>query len=181
MSTKRTSTTSAKRANRAPQDMPWIWLSREMLESEAWRAIKTLSAKRVLERIILEHMAHAGTENGNLTVTYADFIAYGVRKKSIPSAIAIVEGLGWIDITVQGKQAVEEDRYPSRYALTWLPQPARGKPATNRWRQMTTRAAARAVVRQALAHREAKRDKSAARGRHGQKRKAKVPTLQVVA
>jgi hypothetical protein len=108
-------------------------------------------------------------------------LSTGVRKKSITSAIAVVEALGWIDITVAGKQSFEGDRHASRYALTWLPQPTRGKPATNRWKLYSTPAAARAVVRQALNHREAKRDQSAARGRHGQTRKAKVTALRAVA
>jgi len=72
MSRKRTGMTAIKRENRPPKDMPWIWLTREMLESPAWRAMDMLAARRVVERIILEHMAHAGTENGNLIVTYAD-------------------------------------------------------------------------------------------------------------
>jgi hypothetical protein len=91
MSTKRTSTTSARRENRPPADMPWIWLTREMMESPAWRALGTcegVNERRVVERLMLEHMAHAGTENGNLVVTYRDFEAYGVRYKSIKTAIA---------------------------------------------------------------------------------------------
>jgi hypothetical protein len=181
MSRKRKSTTSAKRANRPPRDSTWVWATQEMMESPAWHAINTLSARRVLDCIQREHMNHGGTENGNLIVTYADFIKHGVRKKSITSAIAVLEALGWIDITSPGKQAVEGERYPARYALTWLEQPSLGKPATNRWRYITTPAAARAVVKQALDRREAKRDQSAARGRKGQKRNAQVPALQVVA
>jgi hypothetical protein len=161
MSLKRISTTSIKRANRPPPDMPWIWLTREMLESPAWCAMK-LAARRVVERIMLEHMAHGGTENGNLAVTYTNFRDYGVRHKSIKTAIEIADALGWIDITVRGRASFEDKRYASRYALTWLPQPARGKHATNRWRQITTLAAAKAVLREALARREDERDQRAA-------------------
>src|SRR5436853_407723 len=81
------------------------------------RAMDMLAARRVVERIILEHMAHAGTENGNLIVTYADFSGYGIRDKTITTAIAVAEALGWIEITVHGKASFEDQRYASRYAL----------------------------------------------------------------
>jgi hypothetical protein len=177
MSAKRTSTTSARRENRPPADMPWIWLTREMLESPTWQALG-IHERRVLERVMLEHMAHAGTENGNLVVTYRDFREYGVRDKSIKTAITAVEALGWIQIVVQGKASFEGQRYPSRYALTWLPQPSLGKPATNRWREIKTAAAAQAVLRGAIERREAERNERAARGFKGQRRK---PMLKAVA
>jgi len=170
MSRKRTGMTAIKRENRPPKDMPWIWLTREMLESPAWRAMDMLAARRVVERIILEHMAHAGTENGNLIVTYADFSGYGIRDKTITTAIAVAEALGWIEITVHGKASFEDQRYASRYALTWLPQPARGKHATNRWREIKTAEAAKAVLTVAMDRREAKRNAKAARGIKGQSR-----------
>ena len=53
---------TAKRANRPPAGAPWIWLTREMLEAPAWQAMG-LQGRRVVERIMLEHMVHAGTEN----------------------------------------------------------------------------------------------------------------------
>jgi GNAT superfamily N-acetyltransferase len=142
-------TTSAKRENRPPPDMPWIWLTREMLEAPAWRAMP-IHARRVVERVCIEHMAHAGTANGNLTVTYRDYRAYGIGQRRIRKAIEIAEALGWIEVTVRGRRSFEAERYPSRYALTWLPQPALGRHATNRWRQITTPESARAVLRQAI-------------------------------
>jgi len=63
--------------NSPPQDQPWVWLSREMLESEALRSL-SLAARRVVDRVILEQMAHAGKENGNLIVTYDDFVRFGI-------------------------------------------------------------------------------------------------------
>src|SRR5439155_12553267 len=139
----------------------------------AWRAMG-IQERRVVERIILEHMAHAGTDNGNLPVTYTDFLDDGVRDKSLTTAIAVVEALGWIDITVQGKASFEERRYPSRYALTWLPQPTRGKLATNRWREIKTLEGAKAVVEVAIERREKERDERAARGLKGQRHKPKL-------
>jgi hypothetical protein len=177
MSAKRTNITSARRSNRPPADMPWIWLTREMLVSAAWSALGT-QEKRIIERVMLEHMAHAGTENGNLIVTYQNFRDYGVRDKSIKTAITTVEALGWIEITVHGRASFEDQRYASRYALTWLPQPALGKNATNRWREIKSREVANAVLEVAIERREAERDEKAARGLKGQRRR---PKLRVVA
>ena len=42
-----------------------------------------LPARRVLERVILEHMAHGGTQNGDLTVTYDDFALNGLSSRRI--------------------------------------------------------------------------------------------------
>jgi hypothetical protein len=63
---------SAKQGNRPPKGEPWIWLTREMLSSPAWRALSP-AALKVVKRVMLEHMAHACTANGNLVVTYGDF------------------------------------------------------------------------------------------------------------
>jgi hypothetical protein len=168
---------SAKQGNRPPKGEPWIWLTREMLSSPAWRAL-TPAALKVVKRVMLEHMAHAFTANGNLVVTYSDFREYGVRNRTVRTAIAIAEALGWLDVTVRGKASFEDQRYPSRYALTWLPQPGSGKPASNRWRGIKTDQAAQAVVKDALTRREAERDERAARRRKGQTRK---PRLKAVA
>ena len=39
------------------------------------------AARLVVDRVMIEHMAHAGTENGNLVVTYADFVKFGAHIK----------------------------------------------------------------------------------------------------
>src|SRR3989442_1721252 len=76
--------------------------------------------------------------------------------------------------TVHGKASFEDQRYASRYALTWLPQPARGKHATNRWREIKTAEAAKAILTVAMDRREAKRNAKAARGIKGQSRGPKL-------
>jgi hypothetical protein len=171
---------SAKRAGQIPKGEPWIWLTREMLASPAWKAMNR-SQRRLVERVMIEHMNHAGTENGNLIVTYTDFREHGIRDKSVRTDIAIAEALGWIEITVKGKASFEDQHYPSRYALTWLPQPSRSRLASNRWREIKTDDAARLVVKDALARREADRDiladVLAARKVKGQTRKLKLKAV----
>jgi hypothetical protein len=121
-----------KEINRPPPEECWIWLTQSMLESPAWAAM-TLAARKVVERIGIEHCAHSLKQNGELTVTYENFVAFGIRRSSIIEAIAIARGLGWIDIIVQGKPAQGTYRVASEYALTWLPR-RDGTPPTNRWK-----------------------------------------------
>jgi hypothetical protein len=79
----------------------WAWLPREALESPAYRAL-SLSGHRVLARIQLEHLAHAGKENGKLPVTFLNFEEYGIHRSAIAPAIREAEALGFIRITLRG-------------------------------------------------------------------------------
>jgi hypothetical protein len=118
--------------NRPPADKPWIWLTREMIESDAWRSLSR-QAQLVIDRVMIEHMLHAGTENGNLVVTYADFEKFGIRRMSLKAAIAEAVATGLLTITLKGRPSVGPDRWPTRYALGWLPL-RDGAAAPNRWK-----------------------------------------------
>jgi hypothetical protein len=103
-----------------------------MLESEAWQSL-SLAARRVLDCVMLEHMAHAGAENGNLVVTYTNFEVFGVRRNSIKTAIEQATACGLLIITQKGRPSAGQDRWPTRYALGWLPM-SDGAAARNRWK-----------------------------------------------
>jgi hypothetical protein len=118
--------------NRPPPDEPWVWFTREMLESEAWCSC-SIAERRVLDRVMIEHMAHAGTENGNLAVTYSDFVKFGIRRQSVPGAIRAAAAKGLLIVTAKGRRSSGPDRWPARYALGWLSL-ADGSPAMNRWK-----------------------------------------------
>jgi hypothetical protein len=123
-----------EKRNRPPQGEPWAWLSRELIESDAWRTA-LINTRKVVDRLMLEHMAHGGTENGNLVVTYDDFMQSGfTRRATISAAIKDAHRRGLIDITRHGKASAGLDRWPSRYALGWLPH-SDGGAARNRWRE----------------------------------------------
>jgi hypothetical protein len=126
-----------EKRNRPPDGEPWVWLTRELLESDAWRSMSR-AARLVVDRVMVEHMAHAGTENGNLVVTYADFVKFGVRRESLPGAIADAAARGLITVTEKGRASTGPDRWPSRYALGWLPL-FDGAPALNRWKAWSPR------------------------------------------
>ena len=110
-----------------------------------------LAARKIVDREIIEHLAHAGTENGNLITTYTDFQHFGLRRRSsIAPAIIEAETLGFIDVIERGGSAYAELRNPSRYALAWLDRKD-GTPPTNRWKAFETTADARNAVLNALA------------------------------
>jgi|GEM_PF-1723851 len=109
---------------------PFVAHTREMLESVAWRSLG-INARRVLDRIEVEHMAHAGTENGSLPVTHADFIAAGVSRNQVTKAVRELHDAGFIDYRRGGRYGGE--KRPSIYRLTYIGTP--DWPATNEWKR----------------------------------------------
>lgn len=91
----------------------------EMRTSPAWRAL-SFDARRVLDRLEVEHAAHAGRENGALPCTYADFVEWGCRRESISDAIRELVALGFVEVMRQGRAGNREFRTPSLYRLTYL-------------------------------------------------------------
>src|SRR5262245_65720196 len=73
----------------------WSARRREMLESPAYRALSQ-SAHRVISRIELELCYHGGNDNGQLPVTFEDFIEYGIERGSIAPALREGEALGFL-------------------------------------------------------------------------------------
>lgn len=144
-----------QRRNRPHKDSSWIWLTSEMLESPAWRAM-SINARRVVDRIVIEHLHHAGTENGKLIVTYDDFEKFGIRRSSIKPAIKEATALGWIDCTQAGRMAYADIRIPSHYALTWLYR-SDGTPASNRWKRYEDEQSARSAAKNAIGRKKARK------------------------
>jgi len=62
----------ASKVREIPHGMPFIMLSREVLEALLSRP-PSRRGFQMLIRFALEHLAHAGTENGNLAVTQRQF------------------------------------------------------------------------------------------------------------
>jgi hypothetical protein len=128
--------------NRPPGQ--FVWFTREMLESPAWNVMPS-AARRVLDRVMIEHGKHGGTRNGALIVTYDDFQRFGIRRKSIAPAIETAVALGFLDVTWRGARGYGCARQASEYGLTWLPR-CDGTHASNRWRSIATLSDARARV-----------------------------------
>jgi hypothetical protein len=88
-----------RRDIRPPEGEPWVWLTRELLSSAAWQAMR-INERRILDRLMLEHMAHGGVENGKLRVSHRQFIKYGVTKNEVATSIRGLQQRGLICVTV---------------------------------------------------------------------------------
>lgn len=110
----------SKQPNAPPQGEPWVWLSAALLASPAWRSM-SVNARRALDRLMLEHMAHGGKENGKLQVTHRDFIEAGVSRDFVADAIDELEHLRLIRITSRGRGGTGIT-HANRFLLTWMPE-----------------------------------------------------------
>ncbi len=113
-----------------PKGRPWVWVSLDLMDSEPWRSL-TISARRLLDFLMIEHMQHGGKENGGLLAPRRQLEAFGISSHLVSEAIIEVETLGLVDV----KRGV--GRRPSTYALTWLPLGDGAEPS-NRWRSVAT-------------------------------------------
>jgi hypothetical protein len=116
-----------------------------MLESAAWRTL-SFTARRILDRIEIEHGRHGGVENGKLPVTYDDFAEFGIRRKAISSGLFELVALGFIEITQRGRMAAAQFHVSSKYRLTYIFTRQDGQP-TDEWSKFTSDVEALAAVK----------------------------------
>ena len=111
----------AKRASFHPRRVsdipagPWVPHSAELISSPAWRS-RSIHLVRLLDRI---DCAHAGRENGYLTVTYQQFVQWGIGRRFIKVAIDDAVRLGLL-VVEPGLYRGGARRQPSLYRLTYL-------------------------------------------------------------
>jgi hypothetical protein len=123
------------KAQRPPSGEPWIWLTRELVASPAWQSLG-ISARRVIDFLLIEHMQHGGRENGELLAPRRQLVEFGIRTNGVSAAIEEVERAGLVDC----RRGV--GRRPSVYSLTWLPLKDGTEPS-NRWRSSAVASAKR--------------------------------------
>lgn len=155
-----------EKVNKPPRDEPWVWWPRSLLTSPAWRAM-SLHCRRLLDYLLIEHMAHAGRENGELLAPYDQLQAFGLGRRFIWLAIWEAEALGLIEVKRGGKRNVVENEY-NRYRLTFYQAKETDQwrrtyyaTPTNDWRRITPE-----MVKSILAERQqrrAQRSKSSVR------------------
>jgi hypothetical protein len=134
-----------------------------MLESAAWRAL-SFTARRILDRVEIEHMGHGGVENGKLPVTYDDFERFGIRRKSISGGLSELVALGFLEITKRGRMAAAEFHVPSKYRLTYVLTFDPAMAPTDEWSKFASDEEASAALR-VRAPRRSVRGKAGAGGR----------------
>ncbi len=118
-------------------DGHWTSLGRDLLDSHAWRA-QSINCRRVVDRIILEHIGHGGLTNGALVVTYDDFRRCGVRGNAILPALEEAIALGLIRRVRVGHRAWGDFKgRPALYGLTWFGM-VDGQAPSNEWKRFGT-------------------------------------------
>lgn len=128
-------TVSMRKANTAPpkDQGSWIGLSAEFFGCAAFLSLSP-NAFRALSRLILEHLLHAGLENGRLICTHTNFEASGCTRNLIADAVDELKAKGFIRI--QRGRAADGTPHPNLYTLTFTGT-YDGLPATNEWRRVT--------------------------------------------
>jgi hypothetical protein len=121
----------------------------DMIESPAWRAL-SLSARRCLERIEIEMAHHGGRSNGELPVTYRDFVAYGVPKAMVKPALAELTALGFIEMTPGHASQYPEYGRAARFRLLYR-SGIDGPLEEHRWKRLKTNVEAKLAARGARA------------------------------
>jgi hypothetical protein len=130
----------------------------EMIESPAWRAL-SLSARRVIDRIEIEHGHHGGKDNDRLPVTFDDFEDFGISHKSVAPAIREAVALGFIRITERGRPSESDfGRHANKFGLTYLPvrRGTRWHEETDEWKQIKTLEEAERTAQKARAAKDEK-------------------------
>ncbi|KQM34578.1 hypothetical protein ASF03_21250 [Rhizobium sp. Leaf68] len=163
-----------KKHTQPPTDQGgWMAISRELLESAAYRSL-SVNGRKALDRLIIEHISHGRAENGKLIVTHDQLYEYGVTFGSIADAL---EELAYKKLIKMVKgRAGNGTAHPTVFTLTF-DGTYEGAAATNEWKRFTM-AEARLwseVVKKQLAD---------ARAKPGRKKKSSlretvVPPLRV--
>lgn len=107
----------------------------ELLISPAWRAAPR-PLRNILERIEIEHLRHGGSNNGELYVSYLQFVEFGLSKRSIKPALELGQRLGLLEVIQEADNHLSDIRAANAYRLTYVP--AKGKAApSDEWKKTT--------------------------------------------
>jgi hypothetical protein len=112
--------------NHPPSGEPFVWLTRELLSSDAWRS-QNIHTRRLIDFLLLEHIRRGGQNNGRLKAPQRQLYAFGIGPNYAVAAILRAEELGLVACHRAGM------RTATTYRLTWL-ESHDGKPAGNEWR-----------------------------------------------
>jgi hypothetical protein len=115
-----------KQLNRPPAGKSWIWLTLEMMKSDAWWTTGN-HGRRIIDFLLIQFLEHGGRNNGQILAPYAQLEDRGIGRRFIADALANLERIGLIDCHRGGMRVV------TTYTLNWLPLHD-GTPPSDRWR-----------------------------------------------
>jgi hypothetical protein len=98
---------------------PFVQIARSVINSYAWRAASG-SCLHLIHRVLEEHMAHRGLENGNLPVTTSDFLEWGIDDESVSKAEREAVALGLLYLSRRGRGGNSEHRSEHRWGIPFL-------------------------------------------------------------
>ena len=146
----------------------WMALTRDLLESPSWRTL-SVNSRKVIDRLLIEHIGHGRRRNGELIVTHEQFIAYGVTCDLIADALEEAEYKGLIKM--KKGRAGNGTAHPTIYAITF-DGTCDGLAATNDWKKFT-------MPEAKLWSEVVRKQKAEARAAIGRKRKSSLGEVQV--
>ena len=116
--------------NKPPEGESFAWFTSKLMRSPAFRAM-SLNARKLVDRVQIEHMSQGGASNGNLVVTYADLVEWGIRRNSIAPAIAEVVALGLLEHRPGRASHIAGRGHPQIFRISWLP--TADEPPSTKW------------------------------------------------
>ena len=123
---------------RPPKDKSWIWITRDLMISDAWLN-QSRKCRLFVDALLLDLMANAGQENGRLKATYDQLDILGLSRSSVSKAITEAAHLGLVRCMKKGGRYGGTNK-PSEYRLTFYPMLEAGgivHPATHDWKKVT--------------------------------------------
>src|SRR5262249_33091400 len=106
------------RVREIPSGEPFVMHSRELIASEAWRT-RPIHVVRLMDRLEIEHLAHGGTENGNLLLTYDQMVEAGIGRQYCNDAIKEAERRGLVEAK-RASYCGAARTAPTRFGITYL-------------------------------------------------------------
>lgn len=101
-----------------PEGEGFIWHTRELLQSQAWRS-RSINCVRLLEFLEIEHLAHGGLENGALLAPFDQLQRFGIARRLITCAVQEAEAKGLLAVKREKAKGTKRPK-ANRYRLTYL-------------------------------------------------------------
>jgi len=105
------------RVEQIPKGEPFVMLPRELICSKAWRE-RSINCIRLIDFLIVEHLNHAGKENGYLLATYDQLVKAGIGRRFVHPAITEAERLELIHVERGGRRGFASPA--NKFTLTFL-------------------------------------------------------------
>jgi len=90
-----------------------------MTRSQTFQSLG-ITARRILDFLIIENTGHGGLENGNLCAPYEQLGEWGCTEDDVRKGLEELYLTGFVEQRVVGYR-IAGGGDPSRYALTWMP------------------------------------------------------------